>query len=129
LIWPLLRGTCDCGASGSPAIGLSARPEEGLDRLDEAVKLADTTKVRFAEAEMHRLRGTLLLSVNEKATTGESLRHALAVARGRAARVFELRAATNLVRFWRDQGECAEARNPLAPIYGWFTEGFDTPRS
>jgi predicted ATPase len=134
----LLDGLALCRATGTNLVipfflttlaevnGLSARPEEGLDRLDEAVKLADTTKVRFAEAEMHRLRGTLLLSVNEKATAEESLRHALAVARGRAARVFELRAATNLARFWRDQGKCAEARDLLAPIYNWFTEGFDT---
>jgi tetratricopeptide (TPR) repeat protein len=107
--------------------GHSARPEEGFDCLEEAVNLTRTTQWRSAEAEMHRLRGTLLLAMNERAAAEESLRHALAVARRQTARLFELRAAASLALLWRDQGKRPEARDLLAPIYGWFTEGLDTP--
>src|SRR5262252_4902631 len=89
--------------------------------------LETITQERWAEAEMHRLRGTLLLSMREHAAAEESYLHALAVARQQTARFWELRAATNLGRLWRDQGKRIEARDLLAPIYGWFTEGFDTP--
>ena len=73
---------------------------------------------------MHRLRGTLLVSMNERAQ--DSYRHALAVARQQRAKFWELRAALDLARLWRDQGKCTEAHDLLAPIYDWFTEGFDT---
>jgi predicted ATPase len=56
-----------------------------------------------------------------------SLHQAIAVARRRRAKLWELRAATSLTRLWRDQGKCAQARDLLAPVYNWFTEGFDTP--
>ena len=65
--------------------------------------------------------------MNEKAAAEDSLRRALAIARRQTARLFELRAATSLARLWRDQGKRTEARDLLTPIYGWFTEGFDTP--
>ena len=76
---------------------------------------------------MHRLRGTLLVSMNERAAAEDSYRHALAVARQQCAKFWELRAAFDLARLWRDQGKCIEAHDLLAPIYSWFTEGFDTP--
>ena len=68
-----------------------------------------------------------MLSMREHAAAEESYLHALAVARRQTARFWELRAATNLVRLWLDQGKHTEARDLLAPIYDWFTEGFDTP--
>jgi predicted ATPase len=74
---------------------------------------------------MHRLRGTLLVSMNERAAAEDSYRHALAVARQQRAKFWELRAALDLARLWRDQGKCTEAHDLLAPIYSWFTEGFE----
>ena len=105
---------------------MAAQPEEGLDRLDEAAKLIDTTQERWSEAEMHRLRGTLLLSMREPTAAEDSFRRALAVARRQSARFWELRAATSLARLWRDQGKRVEARELIAPVYCWFTEGFAT---
>jgi predicted ATPase len=107
--------------------GMAAQPDEGLDRLAEAAELIETTQERWAEAEMHRVRGTLLLSMHEPAAAEDSFQHALAVARRQSARFWELRAALDLARLWRDQGKRTEARDLLAPIYSWFTEGFDTP--
>jgi predicted ATPase len=107
--------------------GMASQPREGLDRLAEAAKLVETTQERWAEAEIHRLRGTRLLSVHERAAAEDSFRHALAVARRQSAKFWELRAATSLARLWLDQGKRAEAGDLLAPVYGWFTEGFDTP--
>jgi class 3 adenylate cyclase len=106
--------------------GMAGQPDEGLDRLVEAAKFVETTQARWAEAEMHRLRGTLLLSKREPAGAEDSYGHALAVARRQSAKFWELRAAVDLARLWRDQGKRTEARDLLAPIYGWFTEGFDT---
>ena len=106
--------------------GMAAQPEEGLYWLAEAAKIMETTQDRWAEAEMHRMRGTLLLSMHEHAAAEDSYRHALAVARRQSAKFWELRAALDLARLWRDQGKAQQARELLAPVYGWFTEGFDT---
>jgi predicted ATPase len=106
--------------------GRAGQPEEGLKRLAEAAELVETTKERWAEAEIHRMRGTLLLSMHEEALAEDSYRRALAVARVQQAKSWELRAAMSMARLWRDQGERKEARDLLAPVYGWFTEGFDT---
>ena len=108
------------------AYGMASQPGEGLNRLAEAGQLTEKTQERWAEAEIHRLRGVLLLSVRECAAAEESYHHAIAVARRQSAKFWELRAATSLACVWRDQGKLLEARNLLAPIYGWFTEGFDT---
>ena len=89
--------------------------------------MIETTQERWAEADMHRLRGTLLVSIHEHAAAEDSYRQALAVARRQSAKFWELRAATSLARLWREQGNCTEARDLLAPVYNWFTEGFDTP--
>jgi predicted ATPase len=69
----------------------------------------------------------LLLSMHEDAAAEDSYRRALEVARQQSAKFWELRAAISLARLWRDQGKRTEARDLLAPIYAWFTEGFDTP--
>ena len=76
---------------------------------------------------MHRLRGDLLKATGDQAAAEQSYHQALVVAQRQSAKLFELRAATSLARLWRDQGKRTEARDLLAPIYGWFTEGFDTP--
>jgi predicted ATPase len=106
--------------------GSAGQPHEALSHLDHAVKMVEVTQERWAEAEMHRLRGTLLLSMNEHAEAEKSYREALSVAQRQSAKFWELRAATSLARLWRDQGKRAEACDLLAPVYGWFTEGFDT---
>ena len=107
------------------AYGKARQVEEGLDVLVEALNLVDQAGERYYEAELYRLKGELLLAKDE--TEAEShFRRALEVARGQEARALELRAATSLARLWQQQGKKAEARELLAPIYAWFTEGFDT---
>ena len=76
---------------------------------------------------MYRLRGELLNTIGEDAASEQNYHQALAVARRQSAKVWELRASTSLARLWRDQGKRTEACDLLAPLYGWFTEGFDTP--
>src|SRR6516164_904998 len=109
------------------AYGAAAQPKEGLNRLGDAAKLVETTQERWGEAEMYRVRGSLLLSLGERAAAEESYCEALAVARHQSAKFWELRAGLELGRLWRDQGKCIEARELLMPIYEWFTEGFDVP--
>jgi predicted ATPase len=109
------------------AYGMAGQPDDGLNRLAEAAKLVETTQEGWAEAEIYRLRGTTLLSMHEPAAAEDNYRHALIVARRQSAKFWELRAALDLAQLWRDQGKRSEARDLLAPVYGWFTEGFDTP--
>ena len=75
---------------------------------------------------MYRVRGDLLNMTGDRAGAERSYQRALTVARRQSAKTFELRASTGLARLWRDQGRRDEARDLLAPVYGWFTEGFDT---
>ena len=104
------------------------RAIEGLQLLDEAQVMVHATGGRIFEAELYRLRGELLLQRSFDAfNEAEHCFHqALDIARNQAAKSWELRAATSLSRLWRDQNKCGEARELLAPIYSWFTEGFDT---
>src|SRR5690349_4270400 len=92
-----------------------------------AAALIEKTEERWAAAEMHRLRGTLLLAMNQRDAAEVGFNQALAVARQQGAKLWELRAGINLARLWRDDGNPTIARELLAPIYDWFTEGFDTP--
>jgi len=102
--------------------------EEGLTALDEALAMVARTGERFWEGELHRLKGTLLLarSAEPQAEAEACFRQALDVARRQHAKSLELRAAMSLSRLWQRQGKRDAARALLAPIYGWFTEGFDT---
>ena len=75
---------------------------------------------------MHRVRGELFLSKHDDGAAEASLRKAIDVAQHQCAKTWELRASMGLARLWRDQGKVQQARELLAPIYGWFTEGFDT---
>jgi predicted ATPase len=103
-------------------------PTEARDLLTEALRIVDRTQERWFEAELHRLRAEALLASSpcDSAEAEASLSHALAVAREQEARFWELRVATSLARLWRDHDKRIEARDLLAPIYGSFTEGFDT---
>ncbi|HZC14049.1 MAG TPA: AAA family ATPase, partial [Thermoleophilaceae bacterium] len=102
----------------------------GLEVLEDAMRFAEASGLRFWSAELLRLKGELLahwLPDGGRREVEACYREALAVARRQQARSLELRAATSLARLWRDQGKRREARDLLAPVYGWFTEGFDTP--
>jgi predicted ATPase len=109
------------------AYGMAGQPEQGLDRLAEASSLIGVTQERWIEAEIHRLRGSLLVDMHQHAGAEENYRQALIVAGRQSAKFWELRAALDLSRLWYDQGKRTEASGLLAPVYGWFTEGFDTP--
>jgi predicted ATPase len=88
----------------------------------------ETTKEKWCEADIHRIAGEIaLMSPESDAAKAEArFERALAVARAQQAKSWELRAAMSMARLWRDQGKRDEARNLLAPVFGWFTEGFDT---
>ena len=101
---------------------------DGLQALTEAQALVEQHEERWWEAEIYRLRGALLLQqpMTPQAAAETWLQRALDTARRQQAKSLELRAATSLARLWQQQGKRGEARALLAPIYGWFTEGFDT---
>ena len=108
------------------AYAIGGQPRAGLKPLAEAAELIGTTQERWAEAETHRLRGRLMQSLGDDAASEDCYRHALDVARRQSAKLWELRAAMCMARLWRDQSKREEARELLAPVYNWFTEGFDT---
>jgi class 3 adenylate cyclase/predicted ATPase len=103
-------------------------PEDGLQALAEAHTLVEQHEERYWEAEVCRLRGVLLLRQSETPQSEAEawVQRALDLARQQQAKSLELRAAMSLSRLWQQQGKQAEARELLAPVYGWFTEGFDT---
>jgi predicted ATPase len=98
---------------------------EASNCLAEAAHMIETTEERFCEAELHRLRGELN-ATSDQAAAEQSYRRAIVVSERQDAKALELRAATSLARLWRDQGKVQQALELLAPVYGWFTEGFDT---
>jgi predicted ATPase len=116
---------CTMRAEVAHALG---HPEEGLQALAEAHTLLEQQEERWWEAEVCRLRGVLLLRQQEtpKAEAEAWLQRALDVARQQQAKSLELRAAMSLGRLWQQQGKRQEAHDLLAPVYHWFTEGFDT---
>jgi predicted ATPase len=95
---------------------------------DEALAAIEATKEKWCEAEVNRIAGEIALMEPEPdAAKAEAyFERALAVARQQQAKSWELRAAMSMARLWHDQGKPTEARELLAPVYGWFTEGFDT---
>jgi class 3 adenylate cyclase/predicted ATPase len=103
-------------------------PGEALKVLDEALTRVDRLEERWFEADLRRLKGEALLGLtHQRAAEAEvCYQQALAIARDQGARLWELRAAVSLARLWRARGRRADAHDLLAPIYGWFTEGFDT---
>jgi predicted ATPase len=102
--------------------------DDSLRCIREAMTAVETTKERWCEAEVHRTAGEIaLMSPEPDAAKAEAyFEQALAIAREQKAKSWELRAAMSMVRLWRDQGKRQHAHDLLAPVYGWFTEGFDT---
>ena len=102
--------------------------EEAWRCIGEAMTAVETTKEKWCEAEIHRTAGEIaLMSPEPDAAKAEAyFERALVGCPGQQAKSWELRAAMSLARLWRDQGKRDEARDLLAPVYGWFTEGFDT---
>jgi predicted ATPase len=109
------------------AEGKAKERDQGLDHLAEAERLMAATEERWAEAELYRVRGKLLSAGYDPIAAERSFSQAIDIAQRQSAKFWELRAATSLARLWREQGKRDAARDLLAPIYGWFTEGFDTP--
>jgi predicted ATPase len=139
----------ECGLAAARATGLGlaldlplamlaeayaqdGRIAEGLAVLSDALANVDTTGGRWGEAELHRLKGALILRLSDqnpeaRMKNAEACFHqALAIARHQQGKSWELRATTSLARLWQQQGKIAEARQMLSEIYNWFTEGFDT---
>ena len=110
------------------ACGKVGQLDEGLRALEEALAAVQHNEEHHYEAEVYRLKGELLLQVSpaHQEEAEEHFQQALAVARRRQTKSWELRAATSLSRLWQQQGKRQEAHDLLAPSYGWFTEGFDT---
>ena len=134
---PRSRSYRSTGASVSISIFSRAwrRPRARRDELDDAWRCIDEALAaveaigeRWYEADVHRTAGEIaLMSSDPDAAKAQAhFERALEIARAQQTRSWELRAATSLARLWRDQGRRAEARDLLAPVYSWFTEGFDT---
>ena len=111
-------------ASAELAVG---RADRALAATASALEIAEHTREHWLTAETHRIRGHALLSMGSPEPAEECFQRAIAIGSSQAAHLFELRAAASLAGLWRDQGKHSEALTLLAPIYGWFTEGFDTP--
>jgi predicted ATPase len=112
------------------AYGPAGQAAEGLAVLTEALALVEKTDERWYEAELYRLKGELLLAPARTRSRVEEAEEcfcqALSIARHQQAKSWELRTAMSLGRLWQRQGQCAAARQLVAEVYGWFTEGFDT---
>ena len=117
-----------CLAHLAPAYAELGQFDDASRCISEAMTLVETTKETWFEAEVHRIAGEIALkSPKPDAAKAETyFERALTVARQQQAKSWELRASMSLARLWRDQGKVQQARELLAPVYGWFTEGFDT---
>jgi len=109
------------------ACEIAGQIEEAVIQLDDALQITQRTGERWLEAQLIRHKGQLLLRQGHSEAAEELYHKALGIAQEQNAKLWELRAAVSLARLWRDQGKPTEARDLLAPIYGWFTEGFGTP--
>jgi predicted ATPase len=108
------------------ALTRQGKHEAALAVLSEALEEQERTGQRRWEVELHRLAGIALFGLNRLEEGQRALEEALRIARTQQAKAYELRAATSLARLWGEQGRRREAHELLAPVYGWFTEGFDT---
>ena len=108
------------------ACEIAGQVEEALSLLDDALQIAERIGERWFASELYRHKGQLMLRQGNSEAAEELYRQALAIARKQEAKLWELRAAVSLARLRRDQGRRSEAHDLLAPVYGWFTEGFDT---
>jgi predicted ATPase len=114
---PLLAAACE----------IAGQVEETVTQLDDALQIVERTGERWFAAELNRHKGQLLLRQGQCEAAEELYLKALTIAEEQEAKLWELRAAASLAQLRRDQGRRSEARDLLAPVYGWFTEGFDTP--
>jgi DNA-binding SARP family transcriptional activator/predicted ATPase len=101
--------------------------EESLSLLNQALNFASSSEEHWYEAELYRRKAKLLLQRGNEVEVERTFLRAMEIAQGQLAKSFELRAATDLARLWQQQGRAVKARECLAPIYNWFTEGLDTP--
>ena len=101
--------------------------KEASTLLDDALRIVERTGERWFAAELNRHKGQLLLRQGYSGAAEKLYRKALGIAEEQGAKLWELRASVSLAQLWHDQGRRAEAHDLLAPVYGWFTEGFDTP--
>ena len=108
------------------ACEIAGQVEEGAALLDQALQLVERTGERWFAAELNRQKGELLLRQGHAEAAEELYSKALGIAREQETKLWELRAAASLARLWRNQGHRAEANDLLAPVYNWFTEGFET---
>ena len=108
------------------ACEIAGQAEEALALSDDALQIVEGTGERWFAAELNRDKGQLLLRQGHTEAAEELYRKALGIAEEQGAKLWELRAAVSLARLRRDHGRRAEARDLLAPVYDWFTEGFDT---
>ena len=106
---------------------IAGQIEEALTLLDDALRIVERTGERWLAAELNRHKGQLLLRQGHSKAAEELYRKALSIAEEQGGKLWELRAAVSLAWLHRDQGRRAEARDLLAPVYDWFTEGFNTP--
>jgi predicted ATPase len=136
----MVQGIADFAATGAKlvqpyfylllaeAYRYAGQPIEGLSALDTGLSVVDRTKERWCEAELHRLKGELLLmaSLENDKTAEACFRKSLEISRQQSAKSWELRAVTSLSCLWQKQGKTKEARQELETVYDWFTEGFST---
>lgn len=108
------------------ALGKLGRCNEALSKIQEALSMTERTGERWHEAETYRIKGWLMQETANFETAEICFRKALSVSRSQHARSWELRAANSLARLWQRKGKIRDAYELLAPVYGWFTEGFDT---
>jgi predicted ATPase len=107
--------------------GAAGRAADGRRLLAEGLAAAKASGERWFDAELYRLEGEMLrLARSNRRTTEACFLRAMTIAREQRGKLWELRAATSLARLWAEQGKRAKAHDLLAPIYGWFTEGFHT---
>jgi len=109
------------------AYDIAGQSEEAVTLLDDALQIIERTEERWFAAELNRHKGQLLLRQGHSEAAEELYREALSIAEEQGARLWELRAAVSLAQLRRDQGGRAEARDLLAPLFSWFTEGFGAP--
>jgi tetratricopeptide (TPR) repeat protein len=109
------------------ACRMAGQWQAALELFAEARRRAEETECLCLQAETVRMSGDLLLAMGDRSGAEASYREAIAIAQQQSAKLLELRAAISLARLWRDQGKPAQAHALLAPVYGWFTEGFGTP--
>ena len=131
-----LASMCATGTTGltsliltklADAYRMAGQLDPALTHIVEAGRFADATQAKWVQAETLRLRGDLLIQIDDRVAAESKFREAIMLARQQNAKLFELRSANSLARLWRDQGKRVEARDLLGPIYNWFTEGFDAP--